>query len=268
MRHRKWSSAAARRRRLLSPLRLEQLEARDLPSGFTTSAPPYLAPIAAGLTTKALLTTGDVVDRTGAAGQQYRMAGIPDGLGAFLSAPGIVQLFMNHEMIEGVHTSVPRVGGTTYPDTQSGAFVSQFALDAKSGSVQSGDLAFTTIVIGTDPTPIVPGVTPLPSGTGTYGPFSRFCSGFLGGPNVGLDRYIYFAGEENGAAKTFDRQGGEAVAIFDGVAHVLPGLGHFEHENVVVLPGTGNKTVILSMEDAGTLTSQLYMYVGTKDPTA
>src|SRR5262249_25273029 len=88
------------------------------------------------------------------------------------------------------------------------------------------------------------------------------------GPEVGLDRQIYFAGEENGAPATFDGKGGLAVAIFDGVAHILPEIGRFEHENVVVLPNTGDKTVILSTEDAGSLTSQLYMYVGTKDPGA
>src|SRR5262249_24458551 len=71
-----------------------------------------------------------------------------------------------------------------------------------------------------------------------------------------------------GASGTFDGKGGQAVAIFDGVAHILPELSHFEKENVIVLPGTGAKTVILSTEDAGSLTSQLYMYVGTKDPTS
>src|SRR5262249_23036725 len=93
-------------------------------------------------------------------------------------------------------------------------------------------------------------------------------NGYMGGTEVGLDRYIYFCGEETAGSATFDGKGGQAVAIFDGVAHILPELSHFEKENVVVLPNTGNKTVILSTEDAGSLTSQLYMYVGTKDPTA
>src|SRR5262249_164628 len=93
-------------------------------------------------------------------------------------------------------------------------------------------------------------------------------NGYMGGPAVGLDRYIYFCGEETGAAGTFDGQGGQAVAIFDGVAHILPELSHFEKENVVVVPNTGNKTVILSTEDAGSLTSKLYRYVAPKDPPA
>src|SRR5262249_15517846 len=48
--------------------------------GFTT-APPYLAPVASGLTMTPILTTGDVIDRTGVPAQQYRLTGIPDGLG-------------------------------------------------------------------------------------------------------------------------------------------------------------------------------------------
>jgi hypothetical protein len=55
------------------PLRpqVEALEARELLSGNGfTAAPLYLVPVAGGVTTKALLTTGDVIDRTGAPGQQ------------------------------------------------------------------------------------------------------------------------------------------------------------------------------------------------------
>jgi glycerophosphoryl diester phosphodiesterase len=250
---------------------LELLEAREVMSGFTTPAPSYLDAVAPGVTVTPLLTAGDIVPRTGSATQQYRMAGIPDGLGATAVIDGTVQLFMNHEMTENRNPSVPVVGGTAYPQTQNGAFVSKYILDPKDASIRSGDLAYTTIVRGSDTAAIVPGVTPLdpadPSGP-KYGSFSRFCSGFLGGPDVGLDRYIYFAGEETGAASTLDRKGGQAVAIFDGVAHILPELSHFAKENVIVVPGTGDKTVMLSMEDAGALTSQLYMYVGTKDPSS
>src|SRR5262245_66329653 len=77
---------------------LEALESRELLSGagFTT-APSYLVPVAAGVTTTQLLTTGDVIDRTGVPAQQYRMVGMPDGLGAFTAADGNVQLFVKHE---------------------------------------------------------------------------------------------------------------------------------------------------------------------------
>ena len=202
-----------------------------------------------GVSTTPLLTTGDIVDRTGVAYQQYRMVGIPDGLGAYKDPAGNVQLWMNHEFTQPF-TSEPVVNAGPY----AGAFVSQFTLSPTDGASISGDLAYTTVVRGTDPTPL-------------SGVFGRFCSGFLGGPEVGLDREIYFTGEETGPSGTFDGKGGESVAIFGGVAHILPEIGHFEHENEIVLPNTGDKTVILSTEDAGSLTSQLYMYVGTKNPT-
>src|SRR5262245_66097377 len=82
-------------------LQVEALESRELLSGDGfTAAPLYLVPVAGGVTTTALLTTGDVIDRTGVPAQQYRMTGIPDGLGAALDGAGNVQLFMNHEFVK------------------------------------------------------------------------------------------------------------------------------------------------------------------------
>jgi hypothetical protein len=106
------------------------------------------------------------------------MTGIPDGLGAARDRAGDVQLFMNHEFVNA-RTSVPVVNAAP----QTGAYVSRFVLDGSGAKPLSGDLAFTKVVRGTDPTPLA-------------GAFGRFCSGFLGGPEVGLDRLIYFCGEE------------------------------------------------------------------------
>ncbi len=220
---------------------VEVLEDRCVPSAGTT-----LDPVIAGVNIQALLTTGTLVPRTGFPGQQYRMVGVPDGLGAFDAGDGTVQLFMNHELRTTV-PSEPIVGAPTFM----GSFVSKYILDKNTGAVLSGDVAFSTVVNGTNSTPV-------------SGAFGRFCSGFLGGPAQGLDRMIYFAGEENTASGTFDGKGGQGVAIFDGVAHILPELGHFEKENLLVMPNTGNQTVILSTEDNGSLTSQVYMYVGNK----
>src|SRR5262249_17310062 len=230
---------------------VEALESRELLSGNgLTAAPPYLAPIVGGVTTTALLTTGDVIDRTGVPAQQYRIVGIPHRLGAYRDASGHLPPFMNHELTRA-NTSEPVVDA----GPSIGSFVSHFTLSPNDGSALSGDLSYKTVVKGTDPPPL-------------SGAFGRFCSGFLGGPEVGLDRQIYFCGEETGASGTFDGKGGQAVAIFDGVAHILPELSHFEKENVVVLPNTGDRTVILTTEDAGSLTSQLYMYLGPRAPGA
>ena len=69
-----------------------------------------------------------------------------------------------------------------------GAYVSRFVLSGADAEPLSGDQAYTTVVRGTDPTPLT-------------GAFGRFCSGFLGGPEVGLDRLIYFCGEETSACR-------------------------------------------------------------------
>jgi hypothetical protein len=75
-------------RRPLRPVRLsvEHLESREVPT-----ATPYILPTAAGVTTQSILTTGDSIGG-------YRMAGIPDGLGAFDNGDGTFTLLMNHEL--------------------------------------------------------------------------------------------------------------------------------------------------------------------------
>lgn len=114
-------------------------------------------------------------------------------------------------------------------------------------------------------------VGPAPTTANTTPSFSRFCSASLAGREEGFDRWIYLANEESTGASTFDGKGGLAVAIFDNEAHGLTALGHFAWENALVQSGTGDYTVIMSMEDGprsqiiAEPNSQLYMYVGKKD---
>jgi secreted PhoX family phosphatase len=59
------------------------------------------------------------------------------------------------------------------------------------------------------------------------------------------------------------------VAIFDNKAFALPKLGHFAKENTLVMRGTGDDTVIISLEDGPSgPDSQLYLYIGEKDDDA
>lgn len=52
------------------------------PGGFTTTIKPYAKGVpGSGWETQPLFSVGDVVPETGVAGAQYRMVGIPDGLG-------------------------------------------------------------------------------------------------------------------------------------------------------------------------------------------
>jgi hypothetical protein len=230
-----------------------------------TTAKRYAVPLVPDYETKALFTVGDKVPWSEDASRQYQMVGIPDGLGAHSNknvagaadqwGDDSMTLFMNHEFGSGVVTE-PLIGGPRFR----GSYVSQFILD-EDGDPVAGDRAYDTVYVRD--TLVGPAAQ---EGNGTPA-FARLCSGTLAGPKEGLDRYIYFAGEESGPSGAFDpSKGGSAVAFFDNEAHVLPDLGHISWENAVVKRSTGNQTVIMNMEDGpATLDNQLWMYVGTKD---
>jgi hypothetical protein len=226
-----------------------------------TSVKAYVEPVGGDYQVKALFSVDDKVPLLGGApGQQYRMVGIPDGLGAHPNGDGTSTLFMNHEL-GFTALSEPVVGGPT----NRGAIVSQWILDAD-GDPVAGRRAYDQIfdentLLG--PAPVVGNEAQMPR------QLARFCSGFLGGPANGFDRPIYLTNEESSGAETFDGRGGLSVAIFDGELHTLPKLSRFPKENTNVQPGQDIRTVILPTEDGpATLDNQLYMYVGTKDRSA
>jgi hypothetical protein len=215
---------------------------------------PYTVPIGGEYEIRPLLSVGDTVPETGASGQQYRMVGIPDGLGVGLERQAAT-LHMNHELTQAT-TSEPEVGRPA----NRGALVSKYSLD-RSRAV-SGERAYDTVFqenTSVGPAPTTANATPA---------FSRFCSGNFAGREHGFDRGIYFTGEEEAtAAATFDGKGGQAVAIFDNEVHALPKLGHFAKENSLPQPRRDQKTVIMTLEDGPSgPDSQLYMYVGAKQP--
>jgi hypothetical protein len=224
-----------------------------------TAVKPYVVPIGPEYEIRALFSVDDKVPLLGGApGQQYRMVGIPDGLGAHPNGDGTSTLFMNHELNSNV-LSEPVVGG---PQNR-GTYVSQFVLDAD-GDPIAGRRAYDR-VFQEDTL-----VGPAPTTANTTRALARFCSGFLAGPANGFDRWIYLTNEEEQtAANTFDGKGGQSVAIFDNELHALPDLGHFAKENTIVQPHQGTSAVIFSFEDGPpTLDNQLYMYVGKKDRSA
>lgn len=237
-------------------------------SAFKTSVKPYVKPIGSLYTIDPLLSAGDQVPQTIGAGN-YRMVGIPDGLGAVSAGGSNVDLYVNHEFTNAV-TSRPDVGAAS---DYRGAFVSLFRLGA-GGDVISGQRAYENVRIGDaaagDPAPTTANATRA---------FSRLCSGYLATGYVGFDRPIFMTGEEESSdANSFDPMGSSSVAVFDpdsnpatdnGEAHSLPNLGHFAHENQIVMPGTGSKTVVFILEDGpSSPDSQLYMWVGTKSTHA
>jgi hypothetical protein len=216
---------------------------------------PYTVPITPEYEISRLLSVGDTVPETGAPGQQYRMVGIPDGLGAGIQDRAAT-LHMNHELTQPT-TSEPEVGRPA----NRGAFVSKYALDRR--GMVSGARAYDNVFQENTP------VGPAPTVDNTTPAFSRFCSGNFAGREYGFDRGIYFTGEEEEVLEqTFDGKGGQAVAIFDNEVHALPKFGHFKKENSLPQPRRDQTTVIMTLEDGpSSPDSQLYMYVGTKQPS-
>lgn len=227
-----------------------------------TAVKPYVEAVGGEYQITPLFSVDDKVPLLGGAtGEQFRMIGIPDGLGAHPNGDGTSTLFMNHELTSSTQ-SQPVVGGPI----NRGAFVSQFVLDSD-GDPIAGRRAYDWVFDESQDDPIR---QPAPEvGNATRG-LSRFCSGFLAGPANGFDRWIYLTNEEEQTtANTFDGKGGVSVAIFDNELHTLPDLGRYSKENTVVQPHHGTETVIFSTEDGpATLENQLYMYVGKKDRSA
>ena len=217
--------------------------------GPSTGTPPYVLPVADGVRTSSLLTVGDAVE-------QYRMVGIPDGLGAYRVDGNSFTLLMNHELND--QSGIVRRHG------QIGAFVSEWSIDRKSFEVEAGrDL-------------IDPGVRVLglhrgrllarPS-IGFGAAFDRFCSNTLSEPGQlfnaetgrGYEGQLFFPGEENG-----DIGRGFALTT-GGQIEQLPRLGLFSYENSVPAHNRSDTTLVVGNEDGDP--GQLWIYSGTKQST-
>jgi Bacterial protein of unknown function (DUF839) len=232
-------------------------------TGPSTTTAPYLLPVASGVDITSLFTVAD-----GAAGNGYRLVGIPDGLGSYLDKDGKRVVLMNQEI--AANLGIVRAHG------QKGAFVSKLTL-GRSGNVIAGedfikDVTYYRYADGTY------GTTP---DAGTSAAFSRFCSGALtkpgqlivgrggddddgrGSEHGGKGRFgyagqLYFANEESGAE-------GRAFSVSeDGHATQLPALGKFSWENTLAAENKTRTTVVMGNDDGATDASFLRIYHGQK----
>jgi hypothetical protein len=216
-------------------------------TGPQSSQTPYVVPTADGWEVTSLITVGDSAKES-----PYVMVGIPDGMGAvagkfagngtYVADKAFMTVFLNQEL--GSTSGVERAHGTK------GAFVSQVKwgedLIRRVLTWQGGTFADTT------------GLTV----------FNRFCSGDLPpltgfySPTTGngFDGLIYMNGEEAGAeGRAFAH-----VASGDekGTSYELPYLGKFSWENSVAHPNSGDKTLVVGLDDS--TPGQVYLYVGDK----
>lgn len=219
--------------------------------GPSSSTSPYLVRNAPGIVTKAVLTTGDSVDG-------YRMAGIPDGLGAFDNGDGTFTVLMNHEL--------PNTAGVVRAHGGTGAFVSKWTVQKDDLRVTHGEDLMKRVLQWDAATSAW---QQIPAGSPSLN-FSRFCSADLSdgafydaASGLGTTERIFMNGEESGNE---GRSVGTVVTGSDaGSAYILSALGRSSFENSVAKPATGTSTVVAELEDAGN--GQVYFYVGTKKDT-
>lgn len=205
-----------------------------------------------GWTTQALLTVGDNING-------YRMAGIADGLGAYLNEKNELVLLMNHEF--GNSAGIVRAHG------QKGAFISEWRIDPASLKVLGGrDLIRTTHLQA--------------SGTPSFG---RMCSADLPvvtafynpATGMGTQNRIFMNGEENGPmgrVLAHIATGAEA-----GHSYEITQMMQASWENILANPMPQDQTVVIGLDDTHPKSKassklnadagKLSVYVGFKQKT-
>ena len=194
-----------------------------------------------------LLNVGDAVGK-----KNYRMVGIPDGLGALDNGDGTLSIYMNHEIGKDQGKSRRHFGR--------GGFVSHWTLDIATLKITAGEDLIQQVKIWS---PEMQQYMTSPAYS-----FNRLCSADLPplsalydvASGKGFNGRLFMNGEE-------DRSGGRAFAHVvsgeqKGISYELPYLGKFAWENAVANPSTGIKTVVMGMDDSPG--GQVYMYVGEK----
>jgi hypothetical protein len=213
-------------------------------TGPSSSQSPYVVGSQRGVVTKSILTVGDAVG-------DYRMVGIPDGLGAFDNGDGTFTVLMNHEL--GGTVGAVRAHGAT------GAFGSKWTIRKDDLSVVAGEDLIKQVATWN----IATAAHNAPT-TGIV--MSRLCSADLPLPSAlfnpatgnGYNGRIFFDGEEV--------TGGRAFAhLLNGTSYELAGMGKAAWENILANPGTGDKTVVAGFDD--TTPGQVYLYAGEKKST-
>jgi hypothetical protein len=238
----------------ISNLHSEQFIIANEVKGPSSSQTPYLLSSDSHVYTESLLTVGDGVGG-------YRMAGIPDGLGAFDNGDGTFTVLMNHEIRDTL--GITRAHGAT------GAFVSEWVFDKTTLEVKSGhDLIQNVFTYDAATNSYVEHNADLGNGVA----FNRFCSADLADQSafynsatgLGYDGgRLFLNGEESGIeGRAFAHIASGAQS---GDSYELAWLGNLAYENVVANAHTGDRTVVAVTDDGQN--GQVYFYAGEKKAT-
>jgi hypothetical protein len=217
--------------------------------GPSSSQSPYLVPTTPGVVTESILTTGDSVGG-------YRMAGIPDGLGAFDNGDGTFTVLMNHE--------IPGNLGVVRAHGAKGAFVSKWVVNTDTLEVTHGEDLIKRVFRWNS---AVGQFEQIPAGDPQL-ILGRLCSADLPpvsayfdvNSGLGTTERIFMDGEETGDEGR--ALGHVATGPNAGSSYLLPSLGKFSWENVLPKPAAGTTAVVVGLDDS--TPGQVYVYVGAK----
>ncbi|MEQ1591670.1 MAG: hypothetical protein ABL892_04680 [Thiobacillaceae bacterium] len=219
--------------------------------GPSSSASPYLVPIASGASFTSILSVGDRV--SGKNKNAYRMVGLPDGLGAYDNGDGTMSVLMNHELSGAA--GVVRAHGAR------GAFVSSWKIRKRDLKVLYGEDLIQTVMLWNGTNYVAANHTV----------FQHLCSGDLPAKSAFFNRVsgkgfntgrFFMSGEEiGGTGRAFAHL---AQGHQRGTSYELPRLGHAAWENLLASPFEQDKTIVAGMDDSSLNASRVYFYVGNK----
>lgn len=199
-----------------------------------------------------IITVGDTLD------SGFRFEAIPDGIAVDADEQGEADVFVNHET-----STVP------FPYVAANPTAANGENDFDNSQVSKLELEMEDGVLGVEEGEFV---------IGSELGYQRFCSNFLGTRKEGFNRPILLTNEEavewintsgtpwpSGQGMAGARQSGVVVAhdVRTGTNTSIWGMGRFNHENSVALPGY-NKIVMLSGDDtfaSNPAQSQVYSYI-------
>ena len=236
-------------------------------AGQTKVAPYAIALPGSGYEMVPLLTVGDNVPLlTGTypnwkadVTRTYAMTGIPDGSGIFESG-GANWVWVQHELGNTVSTDF----SATFSGTIGGSRISVFKFDADWRCLGGRNLISRLVRDGAEVGTVgVDAAAKTVSQTGYQ--FGRFCSGSLAqtgfvDPETGDAVPVWFASEESSG----DSQSWACYP--SGTAVAITGAGRYSREQTLPLrswrAANATKTVLIGTEDADSLDSEVYLWVG------
>ncbi|MGE5175777.1 MAG: alkaline phosphatase PhoX [Hyphomicrobiales bacterium] len=195
-------------------------------AGFTTFAPPYVRPLRPDVTVHPILTVGDTLLSADPDIPPYVFFPVPDGIGVRQVGNGLVEVCVTHEL--------------GWEEGLGGSRVSRLLLDQRSAGVVAADY-------------ILDG----------HEDFRRLCAASLAGTRQGFLSPTFLVNEESIQGP----RRGEAAAIDlrNGTLTTLPWLGHYQHEQTVIVPISSGRVAAIGTEDGIPGQSNLYLYLADTD---